>query len=77
MGLNGAAAFYLEYKFFKSVGRKRGVCHLVMVDHRLNEMYGTDAFTHIRIFNFGSWRGCDRLVLVKRLTLQLERCFFV
>jgi hypothetical protein len=44
MGLNGVAAFYLEYKFFKSVGRKRGVCHLVMVDHRLNEMYGTDAF---------------------------------
>jgi hypothetical protein len=76
MGLNGAAAFYLEYKFFKSVGRKRGVCHLVMVDHRLNEMYGTDAFTY-RIFNFGSWRGCDRLGLVKWLTLQLERYFFV
>jgi|TARA_B100000809_G_scaffold27617_1_gene24034 hypothetical protein len=49
MGLNGAAAFYLEYKFFKSVGRKRGVCHLVMVDHRLNEMYGTDAFTYTYI----------------------------
>ena len=49
MGLNGAAAFYLEYNFFKSVGRKRGVCHLVMVGHRLNGMYGTDVFTYTYI----------------------------
>ena len=58
------------------MGRKWGVCYLVMVGHRLNEMCGTYAYIYVHLILVVG-EGCDRMELVKWLKLQLERCFFV
>jgi len=49
MGLWGSRVFIYNVSCFKSVGKKWGVCYLIVVDHRLNETYGTYAFTYTYI----------------------------
>ena len=77
MSLWSSSVFIYNISCFKSVGRKWGVCYLVMADHRLNETYGTYAFTYTYIIILVVGEGYDRIGSVKWLKLQLERCFFV
>ncbi len=58
------------------MGKKWGVCYLIVVDHRLNETYDLCFYIYVHLILVVG-EGYDSIGQVKWLKLQSERCFFV